>query len=136
MQVAKHYFLENGPYFQSVEHLIDYYKNNADGIPVKLIHGVKAPFENDVKFMVNCWTPEYIQREINYSIGCNLKIEEEDVILYNEIGSGNFGKVEEAIKKICTVLIYLYPFITGLLGVCKDSEHKSNFCRQKVVRQQ
>ncbi|GBO14590.1 hypothetical protein AVEN_215189-1, partial [Araneus ventricosus] len=36
----KFYFIDDGPYLESLEHIIDYYSRMADGLPTNLLYAV------------------------------------------------------------------------------------------------
>lgn len=93
LQNGCNYYLEGGPFFSSLEELIDYYMMHADGIPVTLRHPIKSLIENDMDFVDTSTASLALQDKIKVSVGTDLQISESDIELYFELGSGNFGKV-------------------------------------------
>ncbi|GFT73185.1 tyrosine-protein kinase HTK16 [Nephila pilipes] len=108
----KFYFIDDGPYLESLEHIIDYYSRMADGLPTNLLYAVapETTVSLDIDFQTNKEAAENVydnkaETEKNGEMSINLNSNEaesnsrpnlicrESLKLGPPVGEGEFGSV-------------------------------------------
>ncbi|XP_023237515.1 tyrosine-protein kinase shark-like [Centruroides sculpturatus] len=142
----KFYFIDDGPYFESLEHVLDYYSKLADGLPTQLSIPLKSEIPNYPEEIDNigqktasnydgysCFAPNLIRRE-SLKIGLPIGEGEFGSVLKGKWTNFNNVQVDVAIKTLrdeqlqsgreefireVEVMVGLdHPCIVRLLGVC------------------
>jgi tyrosine-protein kinase len=98
-QNSTFYFIDSGPYWPSLEHLISYYLKNSDGLPSKLSFPVLlfADMNKDINKTENKALKYSDDKNANENIESILFIDNKELKIENLIGKGEYGDVLKGI---------------------------------------